>query len=268
MKKLVLVAFILLCFSFLQVATAGEPKEIHCKHFFLGYPLGGDHSNDLIIRDIYAMSCNDSTKFADWVAYRLTKDEVNGPKRKRNWKKDPWLAKDETLEPKDYKGANSLLETDRGHQAPLASFDGTPDWVEVNYLSNITPQKSDLNRGAWKHLEIAVRRLLDSNEVVYVMTGPIFEREMPQLPKADEEHAIPSGYWKIVVIPMGKKKFKAVGFIFDQDTPANANYKDYVVSIDEIEIRSGLDFFWELKDKKEEKIESQINSQLIENKFK
>ena len=39
-----------------------SPMEIHCKHFIQGYPLGSPYSNDLIIRDLYALSNNDDTK--------------------------------------------------------------------------------------------------------------------------------------------------------------------------------------------------------------
>ncbi len=66
-----------------------EPQENHRKHFIYGLPTGTPSTNDLIIRDIYALSSNDETKFADWVAYRLDKDTVTGDvKTKRNWKSD------------------------------------------------------------------------------------------------------------------------------------------------------------------------------------
>jgi endonuclease G len=120
-------------------ANRQDLQEVHCKHFIYGIPLGTPASNDLIVRDIYALSSNDSTKFADWVAYRLDPGTVVGDAvTKRVWKADPWLADQETLEPEDYKGANKALRTDRGHQAPLASFKGT-NWQETNYLSNIYP---------------------------------------------------------------------------------------------------------------------------------
>ena len=50
--------------------------ELHSKHFVGGHPTGTPATNDLIIRDSYALSSNDATKFADWVAYRLTAAEV------------------------------------------------------------------------------------------------------------------------------------------------------------------------------------------------
>lgn len=103
-------------------------QEIHCKHFFYGYPIGTPLTNDLIIGDTYALSSNDETKFADWVAYRLDAETVEGDvETTPNWRADPWLDEYETLEPNpyDYRSAHDALNTDRGYQAPLASFKGT-----------------------------------------------------------------------------------------------------------------------------------------------
>ena len=150
---------ILLLVALSTMGFAQDRPEIHCKHFFKGYPFGTPTSNDLIIRDIYALSNNDQTKFADWVVYRLTMHEVEGNLDiKRKWKADPWLAENETLEPspaskEDYKGANKGIGVDRGHQAPLASFKGSRFASQSNMLSNITPQKKDMNQGCWKNLE-------------------------------------------------------------------------------------------------------------------
>ena len=232
--------------------------EIHCKHFIYGYPTGTPSNNDLIIRDIYALSSNDETKLADWVAYRLNKDTVTGDvKTKRKWKPDPWLEDNETLEENDYKDASAVLKTDRGHQAPLGSFKGTDSWQETNYLSNITPQKSDLNQGPWMILEEKERELAEAGNTLYVMTGPLYEREMPVLPKADDPHKVPSGYWKIIILP-GKYigSLKAASFIFDQDTPRNDKVTNHMCTINEVEERSGLDFLWEMEDVIEESIES------------
>jgi endonuclease G len=263
---------VIVCLSILCVTGLGSQplatntqdlQEIHCKHFIYGIPLGTPASNDLIIRDIYAMSTNDSTKFADWVAYRLDPETVVGDvETKRVWKADPWLAEEETLEPEDYKGAHKALKTDRGHQAPLASFKGTKYWQETNYLSNITPQKSDLNQGPWRILEERVRSFVKAGHVVYVLVGPLYEKEMPKLPGSDEEHKIPSGYWKIIVYQAKQadpSALQTAAFIFPQETPRNAVISNYLVTIDQVEKLSGLDFLWELRDDLEGKIEGVLN---------
>ena len=93
-------------------------------------------------RSIYTLSNNATTKFADWVAYNVTSETIDGPTRSRYWKADPDLDSDDTLEPDDYTDANAILATDRGHQVPLASFSNTDDWAMLNYLSNIKSQKA------------------------------------------------------------------------------------------------------------------------------
>lgn len=100
--------------------------EIHSPaHCLYGCPKGSPPGSDLIIRETYILSSNDLKKLADWVAYRVTSKTI-GPSQARNWRKDPLLAQHETLEPNDYRNASEVIGTDRGHQAPLASFSGTP----------------------------------------------------------------------------------------------------------------------------------------------
>ncbi len=252
---------IVLLLVFCTIGADGQEQaspEIHCKHFFYGYPVGVPLTNDMIIREIYALSSNDATKIADWVVYRLDRKTIEGDVRtSRVWKADPWLDEDETLEPSDYDGANAALKTDRGHQAPLASFKGTDYWKETNFLSNITPQKSSLNQGPWQVLESKVRDLVEGGYIAYVMTGPLFEKEMPSLPNADEPHTIPSGYWKIVCVQESAipSSIKAASFILDQETKRNAKVITHLTTIDSVEVRSGLDFLWELPDDVEDTIE-------------
>lgn len=268
--RLCLCIAVIMCFLQVLCAHGAGYEEIHCKHFFYGYPTGTPDTNDLIIRDIYALSANDDTKFADWVAFRLDRKTMDPSiTTTRVWKADPWLDDSETLEPQDYEGAHATLSVDRGHQAPLASFKGTDDWHETNYLSNITPQRSDLNRGPWRILEEKVRRLVMSGTVVYVMTGPLYEQDMPRLPRADEPHRIPSGYWKIIALQEGKSpdSIRTASFMFDQDANRRDDIIDHLCSIDDIETKTGLDFLRDLPDDVEEWIEGYIDREWAEIHF-
>jgi len=135
-----ILSFIIICtISIPASAETIQYPEIHCKHYIHGIPVGTPSTNDLIIRDIYAMSCNDKAKFADWVAYRLDKSVIAGDARTaRRWEADPLLADNETLEPEDYKGMNKALKTNLGYQAPSESFKGTKYRYQTNYLLNIS----------------------------------------------------------------------------------------------------------------------------------
>jgi endonuclease G len=140
--------------SFLALVLIGQASpglageaEIHTFHCLHGCPMEVSATNDLVVREIYTLSSNDRTKFADWVAYRVTPDSVV-PSGSRRWQADPWLDWNETLEEGDNEGAPTALGIDRGHQAPLAAFSGTAFAADTNILSNITPQASALNQAA------------------------------------------------------------------------------------------------------------------------
>lgn len=237
------VLVVLLGFGTGSVAAA-DRDAFDDPNCYAGCPLDATAKLRVISRPSHTLANNPETKFADWVAYRVSAERSGGG-AKRVWKADPLLPAEETLEPEDYRGAHAKLATDRGHQAPLASLTGLPGWEEANYLSNITPQKSDLNQGPWRLLEEAERRAaLAGDARIYVLTGPLYERDMPALPEADEPHRVPSGYWKLVVMQSGETA-AWVAFAFDQDTPRGADYcaADFRLDLADLERRSGLDFF-------------------------
>ncbi len=232
--------------------------EIHCKHFFYGYPLGAPPSNDLIVRDLYALSSNDTTKFADWVCCYLTCHEVDGDlDLERNWRTDPWLAPSETLtaKPVDRDAYRNQKTYDRGHLAPLAAFKGSRFASQVNYYSNIVPQRPDLNRGPWEELESKVRDLVLRHGSAWVMAGPIYEVNMPPLPNCDDSHTVPSAFWKIVAIS-DHGTLHVAAFIMEQTAPRTSPVLNYLTTVDEVEKRAGLDFFWQLPSPDQDTLES------------
>jgi endonuclease G len=218
-----------------------------------GCPTGAPEGNHVIERSIYVLSNNPDTKFADWVGYVVSTETI-GTTQRRVWHVDPDLLPTETLSPKDYKGIRDALQMDRGHQAPLASLTGMPDWAMADYLSNITPQTIDLNEGAWEDLERAERKLAKGQAiVVHSITGTLYERDMPKLPNSHLDHKVPSGYWKIVTV-LKDNHLHTAAFIMEQNTPRQADPCDYAVTIQVIETRSHLHFFPKLDKAEDEKI--------------
>lgn len=169
--------------------------------------------NQTIITNHLFTYCNNSeTKFPDWVAYRLDTSLTHGSGRPRYWRADPNLPEKERLEPNDFKYGYDSIGVDRGHMVPLGAIDGSEFYYEANYLSNITPQYSQLNRGLWKDLEEIEFNLVEVYDTIWVMAGTLYESSMPQLPFCDEPHTIPSGYWKVIWFDD-----QARAYIFHQD---------------------------------------------------
>jgi endonuclease G, mitochondrial len=242
-RRPLLSLFVPLAAAAAQLAAAvpalAADGELHTFHCLFGCPMGAPATNDVVVREIYTLSSNDLTKLADWVAYRITPETI-GSSEGRAWARDPWLRSDETLAPRSYDGASAALHVDRGHQAPLASFSGTPFAADTNILSNITPQSSALNQGPWVRLEDRERALAKRlNVAVYVLTGPLFERMMRPLPKADPLHRVPSGYWKVIALADGRSS----AFAFDQAADRALDHCSARIDLVQLQLRSRLVMF-------------------------
>lgn len=244
--------FTAMIIAFSSYATAQDIEIVHCPN---GCPAKASTDNTIVVREIFTLSNHKNRKFADWVAYRVTSETIaTSADLNRTWKSDALLDPGATLEDDDYKCAarpsasckdangNSLsLGIDRGHQAPLAAFAGTVYWRDTNILSNITPQKKELNQGAWERLEHAVREAAHDLREVFVLTGPLYDptENQMKLPRADESHNVPTGYWKVVYTGTGR----ATAFIFDQDVPRNFKYCDAIKTVADVESASGFDIW-------------------------
>lgn len=137
------------------------------------------------------------------------------------------------------------------------------------HAGNIVPQKSALNQGSWERLESAVRCLVGQYGTVWVMTGPLYERDVAPLPGVDEPHKVPSGFWKIVVVQpkVDAQSIRTAAFIFDQETPRNANLLDQLKTIREVETRSHLEFLRLLPTELQDAVETAKNRSWVQDEF-
>jgi len=87
---------------------------------------------------------------------------------------------------------------------------------------------------------------------VWVIAGPVFG-ERPE--KLRRRVAVPEACYMIIV-DESEARVRAAAFLFPQDTPADASLGNHLVSIDEIERRTGLDFLSELSDPAETALEA------------
>ncbi len=55
---------------------APAAEEIYSRQCLAGCPTGAPDSNELVIRDIYVLSNNSDTKFADWIAYQVLPENI------------------------------------------------------------------------------------------------------------------------------------------------------------------------------------------------
>jgi endonuclease G len=121
-------------------------------------------------------------------------------------------------------------------------------------MSNICPQTHTLNAGGWETLESACRRWAKQEGAVYIVCGPVYKGTKHKTIGRNLKITVPEGFFK-VVLSMNKGKEKAIGFYY-----ANSNAKQTMqataTTVDAIETLTGIDFFVNIDDRLEERIES------------
>lgn len=199
----------------------------------------------------YSFVYSEEHEQAKWIAYELTKEETNSLyERTDRFLIDP-LVSTGTAENADY--ANSGY--DRGHLAPAADMGWSAESMKESfYFSNMSPQLPGFNRGVWKRLEELMRSWALDNGAIYIVTGPVLKTGLPTI--GSNRVSIPNEYYK-VILDYTQPEIHAIGFILP-NASSSATLSTFAVSIDEVENKTGIDFFPALPDDQETKLEKEV----------
>lgn len=198
----------------------------------------------------YSVSYNPDWLVPNWVAYELTNAETSGEQERNNhFKPDP-LVNGDPVVTGDY--ANSGY--DRGHMAPAADMKWSEQAMrESFYMTNMCPQLHSLNAGDWKDLEELARDWAQLYGNIYIACGPIVEPDYPTIGK-NHLIAVPSAFYK-VFLRQTRQGWTSIGFIMPNQA-GNRPLMTYMLSVDEVEAQTGIDFFYNLPDSLESQVES------------
>lgn len=204
----------------------------------------------------FTLCYRENYEVAEWVAYSLTKEELNAVTgRSDNFKSDTKISTG-SAELSDYKGSGY----DRGHLAPAADLEWSKESCNDSFLlSNMTPQAPQFNRGLWKTLEEQVRKWAGTFGEVFVVTGPILEKPASEYNSIGKNKvSVPEYFYKVLIADISEKQDGSdlIGCAFIlPNQKCEGSIWDYAVSIDEVEKRSGIDFFSLIPDETENSIE-------------
>jgi endonuclease G len=201
----------------------------------------------------YTISYNSDWKIPNWVAYELTKEEVDGiTPRYNTFIPDPEVSYTKSASTDDYKNSG----WDRGHMAPAGDMKWSEQAMKESfYLSNICPQNKNLNGGIWKDLEEHVRGLATQKGKIYVVCGPIVSKQ-PKTIGANKV-VIPNAFFK-VLLQNNNENWSAIAFMFANES-GRRPLSTYAMSVEDMQIITDIDFFPALPDSIEEKVENQVD---------
>ena len=204
----------------------------------------------------YSFAWDYDNLVAPWVAYPLCKwnigDNINRKDRDDPWAVDPYLSEKQqpVLYMRGFRSTSSR-SYDRGHQLPSADrlYDYSSN-DKTFYGTNMTPQLSKLNQYFWKNLENKVRSWAYSSDTCYVVTGCLTDGSTEYaLDNVGKKITVPSHYYKAVLrysksTTLGFAGYMGCAILLEhRDYGNGSNFKEYAISIDELEKKTGIDFY-------------------------
>lgn len=204
-----------------------------------------------------------------WIAYPLYRDVIGSGNRTDDWGIfDPNIPTEKQLYMKSsYQGSY-----DRGHMLPSASRAKTrTDNSPTFYPTNMSPQLAGLNQKKWADIEGQVRSWAEGCDTLYVVTGAVFktvggnESVSYTYCKSDnsKDVAVPNYYYKALLQRRGtgaSSTYQALAIWVPHKAATGSATMDDIITIDQLEERTGIDFFVNLDEETQQKVESSVNS--------
>ena len=244
-----------------QPTTAEDAQRVYLA---LGNPSGAnasDANNYLLVNNYYVVSYSRDRGIPNWVAWRVTRADMSNLNRADSFRPDDRLPKGwARVTPSDYTGSGF----DRGHIAPSADRDATPESMASTFLmTNMVPQTGDLNRGPWAKLEAYLRTLVTRGSDLYIYAGPYGDNG-----KLKNKVTIPSNTWKIAVAVAAGSDVSAIDAsarVIAVDMPnvkgiKNADWQMYRATVRDIETRTGYNFFSNLPQNVQDALETKLDN--------
>jgi len=228
-----------------ETISVGSTTKSDTNEYFLPTSTTGQ----IIHHDGYSLSYSEKHEQAEWVAYELKKTHLSSTNHKR-----PYFEIDKTVKSgaaswRNYKNSGY----DRGHLCPAGDRRYTKEAHDETFLtSNISPQEHQFNAGIWNTLEQKVRYWSRKYNGVFVVTGGVLNGNMKSI--GTEHVSVPNQFYK-VLIDNNSGNTKMIAFLMPHENSKKPLYK-FVVSVDEIEALTGIDFFPELQDSIENTLEA------------
>lgn len=206
-------------------------------------------TNVIIEHQNYVLSYNETFEQAEWVAYELKNKHLSNTNRNR-----PYFIQDKKVKTQsaDYRNYKKSGYT-KGHLCPAGDRKFSKTAYDETFLtSNISPQKADFNGGVWNRLEQKTRYWASKDKQLFIVTGGVLKKNLKTIGK--EKVAVPKQFYK-VLLDYSEPKIKAIAFLVPH-AASKAPLYTFVVSIDNLEKLTNIDFFPALPDEIETKLEA------------
>ena len=254
--------------SSVTVAWPQHDPTLPEPHLVFGEPIYADDDNaHNIVRQYGAFTVyyDDQVLAPRWTAIKVTRemaDANGGFSRPGSFKTDSVLtsAGFQTTTHGDYNNLPGSQKWNRGHMVQFDDVRGYGDQAgrDSMFTSNICPQLAAHNQRGWLTLEQTCTEFARDFDVIWVFTGPIYD-DNPQPFEPGRIVPAPIAFYKVVVSPAEDGSVDVLAFRMPHEPiPRNTDLSQFLVSIDDIEEETGIDFLHELRDSLEDELEETV----------
>ncbi|WP_278034161.1 DNA/RNA non-specific endonuclease [Flavobacterium nitratireducens] len=204
--------------------------------------------SQIVYHHYFTLSYNEKAEQAEWVAYELKKDYIKRSDFKRPFFIQDPKVKTQSADWRNYKKSGY----DKGHLCPAADMEFDLDaYNDTFYTSNISPQQPEFNSGIWNRIEQKMRFWAVKFDGLFIVTGGVLKGNKRTI--GTEKVVVPNYFYKIA-LNHSNGNYKLIAFLVPNEKSTRSIF-DYVVSVDEIESLTGIDFFPKLDDQIENRLE-------------
>lgn len=231
------------CFeNFYTPAHYSKPESKTDEIPFVVELLPTSTTGEVVVHDNYMLSYSEPHEQAEWVSYILERSHLTYNDRERPYFIEDPKVKTKSADWRNYKGSGF----DRGHLCPAGDRRFSEyAYNETFYTSNIAPQNREFNAGVWNRLEIQTRQWCKRYGTLYIITGGVLKNNLKEI--GDEGVDVPDAFYKILARQEGTD-FKVLAFLIP-NKQNDLSLENFLVSIDELEKQTGINFFPELGEK-------------------
>ena len=279
MKKTRLFKFLLPCVAVaLPIALIGYLRPTKAQsssvHLCVGNPSNAttnvsSPNNYLLVKAQYALSYSRDKGIPNWVSWQLNSSWLGSTPRQDNFRADTTLPTGwYRVGSSDYSGSGF----DRGHMTPSADRTKTVTDNSATFLmTNMVPQSPDNNQGPWASLENYSRSLVSQGNELCIISGTYGTggtgANGTKYTIANGNVQVPARVWKTIVVNPGAggSEVTASTRVISVDMPniqgiRNNDWRAYRVSVDSIEVQTGLNLLSNVSTSVQSVIESRVDN--------
>ena len=242
--------------------TMGNPSNAVTD---IAYP-----TNYLLEKEEYTMSYSRDKGTANWVSWHLDESWFGSAARQNDFRADNTLPSGwYQVNQNDY----SLSGFDRGHLCPSADRTlSVDDNSNTFFMTNMIPQAPNNNRIGWASLENYCRSMLAGGYEIYIISGGYGlggdGSNGTASYIANGNVQVPSNTWKVIMI-IGDgdddvnrvtTSTRVIAIDMPNSQTVSSDWTTYKTTVDDIEMKTGYDFFNLVPDNIENVIEASVDA--------